>query len=208
MNNGFPTRKTLLLAAVAAEGGLGVVAVALGYLVGWAPLDEIDWTLSAALWGTAAGVSMLALLAACVHVPCWPFSDMLRVVDEQLVPMFRPCGLLDIALISALAGLGEELLFRGLIQAALAGWIGGPTGAWVGLIVASLLFGAAHPLTRSYVVLAAGMGFFLGWLLIVSDNLLTPILAHGVYDFLALVYIAKFRGRRSPRQQRLGEADK
>ena len=80
-----------------------------------------------------------------------------------------------------------------LIQEAAAGWVGGSWGVWVGLAVASVLFGLAHAITVSYVLLAALMGLYLGWLWIATGNLLVPIMAHAGYDFLALVYLVKIR---------------
>ncbi|MFH1266819.1 MAG: CPBP family intramembrane glutamic endopeptidase, partial [Planctomycetota bacterium] len=188
MEEQFPPPRNLVLIAVVFEGGLGVVALALGWLLGYPPLEAVCWTVPAAIWGTAAGLPMLVLLLATARVPVWPFSDLLRVVDELLVPLFRGCRVVDLAVISALAGWGEELLFRGVIQEAVAGWAGGPWGVWVGLAVASVLFGLAHAITVSYFLLAALMGLYLGGLWIASDNLLVPIMAHAVYDFLALVY--------------------
>ncbi|MFC1597814.1 lysostaphin resistance A-like protein, partial [Planctomycetota bacterium] len=62
-----------------------------------------------------------------------------------------------------------------------------------GLAVAAILFGLAHPITPGYVLLAGLMGLYLGWLQITCGNLLVPIMAHAVYDFLALVYLVKIR---------------
>ena len=38
------------------------------------------------------------------------------------------------------------------------------------------------------------MGLLLGGLWIATGNLLVPIVAHAVYDFLALVWLVKFEG--------------
>jgi membrane protease YdiL (CAAX protease family) len=48
-----------------------------------------------------------------------------------------------------------------------------------------------HPITRMYVVLCVLVGLYLGWLWMVTDNLLVPIVAHGAYDFFALVYLVR-----------------
>jgi hypothetical protein len=69
---------------------------------------------------------------------------------------------------------------------------------WIGLAVAALLFGLAHFITPTYAVLAGTMGLYLGWLWIDTGNLLVPITAHAVYDFLALAYLAKIRPGRVP----------
>jgi len=193
MEDQLPAPRNLLLLAVAFEGGLGLLALALGRWLGYPPLDAFSWTFPDALWGAAAGFPMLVLLLASVRLRMWPFSDVLRVVDELVVPLFRSFRVVDLAVISALAGWGEEMLFRGVIQEAVAGWVDGPSGTWVGLAAAALLFGLAHPITPSYILLAGLMGLYLGWLWIASGNLLVPVMAHAVYDFLALVYLVKFR---------------
>ena len=183
--------------AVVFEGGLGLLAMALGWWLGPRPLESIGWTFSAAACGAAASLPMMVVFGACLRVPIRPFLEIVRVVDELLVPMFRHCRVWQLALIAALAGLGEEMLFRGVIQEATAGWIGGPLGIWVGLAVAGVLFGLLHPFTPAYALLAGLMGLYLGWLWLATGNLLVPISAHAVYDFLALVYLVNIRGRKA-----------
>jgi uncharacterized protein len=95
-------------------------------------------------------------------------------------------------LIAALAGVGEELLFRGFLQTKLIDW----TNAPIGLVLASLLFGAAHALSKTYFLLATLIGLFFGWLAVHYHDLVAPIVAHTVYDFVALTYIARTRHRR------------
>jgi membrane protease YdiL (CAAX protease family) len=105
--------------------------------------------------------------------------------------LFHECNWLELALVALLAGVGEELLFRGVVQhAAAERW-----GAGAGLVIASLAFGFAHPLSLTYIVLAATIGFYLGWLWLASGNLLVPIVAHGLYDFIALIYL-RYRASR------------
>ncbi len=199
MEDQLPTRRSLVVLAVAVEGGLVVLALGLGWWLGCPPLRTLRWTLAGASWGAAAGGLMLLLIPATLRLRMWPFSDVLRVVEELLVPMFRDCRLVDLAVIAALAGLGEEMLFRGVIQDAVSGRVGGPYGIWIGLAVASLLFGAAHPFSSGYFVLATLMGLYLGGIWIAFDhNLLVPVTAHAVYDFLALVYLVKVRPESPP----------
>jgi membrane protease YdiL (CAAX protease family) len=88
-------------------------------------------------------------------------------------------------LIALLAGVGEELFFRGLLQPGLAGW----TGAWTALILTSALFGVLHWITPAYAALAGLVGLYLGAFMAVSGNLLVPILVHALYDFFALRYL-------------------
>jgi membrane protease YdiL (CAAX protease family) len=58
-----------------------------------------------------------------------------------------------------------------------------------GLLLASLLFGLLHPLTVMYFVLASLVGVYLGCWQLATDNLLVVIVAHALYDFVALVYL-------------------
>jgi len=194
MDYDFPTPRGFFLLAVLFEGGLGVMAVVLGWALGCRPVGEtIRWTLPAAAWGAAAALPALGLLWFCLKCPLKPFVEIVRVVDELLVPLFRHLRLPELAAISIVAGLGEEMLFRGVIQEAVADRVGREPGVWIGLAVASLLFGLAHPITRTYALLAALIGLYLGWLWIATGNLLVPIATHAVYDFLALVYLVKIR---------------
>ena len=178
--------------AVAIEGGLGVVAVGLGWLIGYPPADAIpQWGAAHFACGVLAAVPMLAGLAVLVRVPWRPFVELRRVIDELVVPLFKEVRLGGLAVIAGLAGLGEEMLFRGVVQRALAGWIGGLAGIWIGLAVTALLFGLGHAITKTYFAVAALMGLYLGGLLLATNNLLVPITAHAVYDFLALVYLVR-----------------
>lgn len=192
-----PPPQNLIVPAVIFEGLLGLAAVGLGGLLGYPPGPLIHWTLPALGWGTLASLPLLVLLGLLVRFPVGPLRRLLRVVDEQLAPLFREATILQLAILALVAGLGEEALFRGVIQEMAADKVGGPAGIWVGLVVASVLFGLAHSITVSYMVMATLMGAYLGWLWIDSGNLLVPIATHAVYDFLALVYLAKMRSRSS-----------
>ena len=177
------------------EGSLAVVALGLGWLVGQRPLETLHLDVRAALLGLAATVPLVALLLVCLKLPWQPLRRIVQIMDELVVPLFRACRLGELAIIAALAGLGEELLFRGVIQAATARVFEGLPGVVFGLCVAAVLFGAAHALTRTYAVLAALIGLYLGIIWLATGNLLVPIVAHGGYDFLVLVYLVRFRGR-------------
>lgn len=184
-----PTRR-LVLATAAFEGGLGLVAVAIGWLLGESPWGHIHWNSSGVWWGVAATLPMLAGLAVCLYVPLSPLLRLKELAQEVIRPLFAGCTLLELAVIAIAAGLGEELLFRGVLQYFLVERF----GTTIGLVVASLAFGLVHPLSTAYVVLAAVIGVYLGWLWLEFDNLLVPIVAHALYDFVALVYLVRGTG--------------
>lgn len=128
----------------------------------------------------AAGFAVMAFIMLRV-LPGWrPVAAMRRLYRDVMMPLFRGCTFAEIAAISVLAGIGEEVLFRGAAQHE------------AGLILTSLVFGALHIGGRSTVALggwAALLGALLGWLAIATGGLLAPIVAHVVYDALALSYI-------------------
>lgn len=111
---------------------------------------------------------------------------------QRIVGLFAESSYSEIALISLLAGLGEEGFFRGVIQCALAGPVG-PTGA---LLIASALFGLGHFVTPAYAFIAGVFGLYLGALLFLTGNLLPAIVVHTLYDFFALVYLVRELRRR------------
>ena len=122
----------------------------------------------------------------------------------MLVPLFRQFSVAEMAIISLLAGLGEEMLFRGVFQAGIARWTSGDgpslaaqadtASAWFAVVVVAILFGLAHGVNFAYAVMAGVIGLYLGWLWMLTDSLIVPITAHAVYDFLALLYVVKIRG--------------
>ncbi len=191
--DGFSPSPHFPLLAGIFEGALAVVALGLGWLVGERPLETLRLDLSGAAIGLAAVVPALVLFWVCLKLRWEPLRHIVRIMDEVVVPLFRPCRLGELAIIAALAGLGEELLFRGVIQAAAARLFDGAAGQTFGLLIAAMLFGLAHAITRTYAVLAALIGLYLGALWLASGNLLVPVVAHAGYDFLVLVYLVRFR---------------
>ena len=71
-------------------------------------------------------------------------------------------------------------------------------GDWMAIVSVAIVFGLLHAVNAAYAVLAALMGLYLGWLWMATGNLAVPIVAHAVYDFLALVYILNRRREDSP----------
>ena len=85
------------------------------------------------------------------------------------------------------------MLFRGVVQTALTEQFGIAPPWAIGM--AAVVFGAMHFVTPAYAVLATVAGAYLGWLYDVSGQLVLPILVHGLYDSLALIYLVR-RARR------------
>ena len=179
---------TLLLWALGFELAIGLAAVGLAW---W-----LDVPLSARLrggareWSLGVGVggAMFLVLLLLVRLPFEPLQRLSQLVRQLVESLFARQPLADLALLSAAAGVGEELLFRGFLQQWLAGHL--PSAAAIAL--ASLAFGLVHPITLSYAVLATAFGAVMGSMTAATGSLLPAIVAHGLYDFLALWYFARW----------------
>ena len=194
---------------VALELGLGLVAVAVAWLLGFDLIVELQgfslpYDLVIGLLAT--GPMLLGLWM--IERSSWPILRRFRqIVRETLVPLFDGSGVMGWAVVSLAAGVGEELLFRGLIQQALdAWWSGSAVGpdenpaagipiCWGSAVAAwftaSFCFGLAHCLTKTYAVLAFLVGGYMGALYWYFDSLWIPIIAHAFYDFVAIAYLVR-----------------
>lgn len=184
--------------ALIVEGGLIAVAFGLGWLIGCPPLATISQPMGlgvtngvAILIGLIATIPLLVFMLVIDRLPLPPLRNLSRIVDERVAPWFMNLSITEAFFIALLAGVGEELLFRGVLQQAPQAW--GWSDPTIGLIAASLIFGVCHWVTRTYAILTVLIGFYLGFLLIITDNLLCPIVTHTAYDFLAILYIQRTR---------------
>lgn len=179
--------------ALGFEGGLAVLALALALIFGLAPWLTIELSAEALGLSVAATAPLVAAVLALMQVQ-WDWVRKLRgIVEDHLLPLFTNAGPVAVLAVAAAAGVGEELLFRGVIQAGLEGLIG-PAAA---LAAASLLFGLAHALTAAYFFLTLLMGLYLGWLYQATGNLLVPMMVHFLYDWIVLAWY--LRGARNTR---------
>ena len=183
---------------IALEGSLIGAAILLGWLLGQPPLARCAWSTAALSWGLVATLPMLAALGLCLAWPDGPWRSLVGLVDDLLIPVFRTWNWGELALAAALAGVGEEMLFRGVIQDAIQQ---ATSSVPTAILMTSLLFGLVHVVTLSYAIFATLVGIYLGWLFVAVGDLTAPIVAHAVYDFIALVYLAKIRQPRGKEEQ-------
>lgn len=199
-------KKTLLFYA----GMLLVAALGVGILERWWPeagvgslfAAPISLDVGAASVATAVLVSLLVVYVgrALESVPAYREMAMWlkRLLNELLGA--KPLDGLDAALLASGSALGEEALFRGLLQPWL-GWLvaarlfGHPDAAsTTGIVLGSLLFGALHaPVVRElrpWTLFAIALGFVFGILFDWSGSLLAPVVAHFTINFLNLRRIA------------------
>lgn len=172
--------RSLVLLAIASEGILVGLALVLAR---WRGISlEIGSLTSGFVVGcVAAGGLVLANFYLLCRAPAiGPIQSIRRLYTETLKPLFGSVGMSAIVVISMAAGLGEELLFRGVLQVE------------VGLVPASVIFGVAHMGgggTLMFGCWAGMMGALLGALVVWTDGLAASIVAHTVYDAAAMIYI-------------------
>jgi hypothetical protein len=125
-----------------------------------------------------------ALLGAGFAAVAWGLFGRIRAlrrIERRLValldmPALRPHHALIFGL---LAGVPEEILFRGALQ---------PT---LGLLVTSLVFGALHAVTLAYFVYAGVAGMLLGALALWRGALWAPVAAHTVVDVIMFALLIR-----------------
>ena len=176
----WPSR--LVMVAVAGEAVLALVALV------WIRARGLPVEVGETARGVGLGVGAAALLAAVNYgvlrfaPPVAPVRALRRLYGETLRPVFATASGFDMVAVSVAAGIGEELLFRGAVQAEF------------GVVVASLLFGLAHVGGRDSLVFGVWvtvMGFGLGGLALLGGGLLAPVVAHVLYDAAAIEYIRR-----------------
>ena len=184
------TRRQMLFLAVGVEAGMGLLALGLGWFFHLPVTEWVRPGVTGIVLGAGGAAILFGILLLCRRFPVGPVGRLMRFVDATVKPLFLKCRPGDLLVIALLAGVGEELLFRGLIQGGLARW----WGEWPALGVASVVFGLAHCMTRAYAVFATVLGFLLGWLVLVTGDLTAAIVAHAGYDFAALLLLTKKGG--------------
>jgi hypothetical protein len=190
---GNPTRDArlpegaLLRAAALVYGAAGAVSLVVlavrdrgavvGRLLGDRPLV-----------GVAAGlaVGLAAVLVSRALVAAWRSA---RAAEDALAELIGPLSGRACLALAAASALGEELLFRGVLQ------------PWLGLWIASILFGAVHVPPRRelrpWPVMAAVMGLALGVLFDGTGGILAPVLAHATVNAVNLRRLSAFARARN-----------
>jgi membrane protease YdiL (CAAX protease family) len=187
---------SLVRLALLAEFGCLALALFLGWL-GWSDhrqpaekLLQVAWL--PVLGWTVVGLGASGLIAgAMVWIPLRSVARWRVFVLEQLAPLFRDLSIAQVAVISASAGIGEEMLFRWSLQGGLQHLWPGTFGSVLALLLASFVFGLAHAVNAVYVWMATIMGAALGGIMLLSGSVVPAILAHAVYDFVAILVLQR-----------------
>jgi membrane protease YdiL (CAAX protease family) len=191
---------TPFLAAAWFELSLGFIAILLGAVIGinprehlprgW-PLAQFDWLWIARSIAIAVPFAFLLLVLVQLigRLPLDPLNRLEQITKNQLRSTLGPSTIPQLIILSLAAGVGEELLFRGLIQNAFLSLYSPTTlaGALPAIICASIAFGFAHPISKSYILVTTLIGLLFGFVYWHYKDLLACVLAHSLYDAALLI---------------------
>lgn len=166
-------------------GGMGIAALLWRMSTPGDSIEHPSLEAAARAWSipAALGVGVLAgLLALSVSELLTRWTPLGRALSDLLAESLGPLSRGDAWLLALASGLAEEMFFRGALQAK------------VGIVWASLAFGAAHFLPRRELVLwsayAVVMGLGLGALYDWTGQLAAPVAAHVVVNAINLPRLA------------------
>jgi hypothetical protein len=162
---------------------MGVTAIILLIIAKvWQQLGSVallPWQFSTNALLTGAALALGITLASSLIYRLWPAYR--QSANFYLELIIKPLIWPDLIWLGLLPGLSEELLFRGVMLPALG-------LDWTALIISSLLFGVLHLSGMEqwpYAVWAMVVGFVLGYSAIVTGNILVPIVAHILTNFVS-----------------------
>ncbi len=131
-----------------------------------------------------SGVAAAVLVIALSH----EFTRHTQVGERlahAMADLLGPLGRGEIAVLALTSGIAEELFFRGALQPR------------VGLVVASLVFGAVHFVPRReflvWTLFSVAAGFLLGGLFEATGNLIAPVVTHVVVNGVNLTLLVRDR---------------
>lgn len=171
------------------EATLTLVAVLLGWLGNVDPFAYLNFDEQALAKGIVLTLPLVLLFFAMQQLRYGPLHEIRVLLLETLGSRLYRRHWTDIVILAAIAGFSEELLFRGALQP----WLENAMGMTAGLLLSNVVFALVHAVTPLYALLAMLMGLYLGFSLDYGGErqLLTPIVVHGFYDFIAFVFILR-----------------
>ncbi len=134
-------------------------------------------------WSLCIGLAFGSLLVVASRITVQRFG-WARRLHLELRPFARGLSSLGIVVLAVLSSVGEELLFRGLLQ------------PWLGLWPQAILFGLLHQMPGPSRWIWAGWAFLvglaLGALFELTGSLLGPLVAHALVNGLNLSFLKRY----------------
>ncbi|MCG3173926.1 MAG: hypothetical protein GMKNLPBB_02138 [Myxococcota bacterium] len=182
-------RKHLPIAATLFYGAALALVVGLSFAFGDGVSVRLDEPLFppglAIVIGVAAGAALAGL--------SWAASRVIPIYHEMVEDLhakLRPVDEVLVLTVSGVAGVAEEIIFRGVFL------------PWLGLLGSTLLFGLAHYPPRGkywvWTAFALAAGLLFGWLFQWTGWLFAPIAAHATVNAVSLLVLAHRDEKKSP----------
>ncbi len=159
---------------------------------------SISFDILAAVAGWLVALCVCGLIVLAVELAIarlWPeFTPPTHTVFQMLDdagtgPLLRALAMLSAGL---LAPVGEELLFRGVLQTSLRRALpprhGSRRHRWLAIFVVAVLFGAMHSATPQHVPALVALGVILGFLYERTGSLTVPVLLHILFNGKSLLW--------------------
>ena len=205
--------RAVFLGGVFLEGILLLVAVILSYLwAGKALLNPIRFDLEGLGTGLAATLPMVAYFAFSLSRfgrNIAAFQRVYKLLHEILSRALIELPGWKIVVLGMSAGIGEECLFRGVLQPVFESWMPEVntilTPQVNAILVTGVIFGLLHALTPAYFIVATLLSIYCGFLVNYTGNLLTPVLAHGLYDVAGFLLLKRMFLQEAPPAGQAGE---
>ena len=172
-----PLNRTQILVVMGVTAFLLLVISKIWQKIGSVELLPVVFDTNALVWGV--GLATGITITSSIIYRLWPAYR--ESADIYLNMVIRPLLWPDLLWLGLLPGLSEELLFRGVMLPALGLNL-------TAVIISSLLFGILHLSGAGqwpYVVWATIVGFALGYIALITGNLLIPIAAHIITNWVS-----------------------
>ena len=171
------------------EASLVIVALLLGWLTDTDPFANLYFSEAALAGGFLETLPLLLIFFAMQQLPYLPLQKIRTLLLETLGARLYRRHWADLLILASIAGFSEEVLFRGFLQP----WLENSWNTTIGLVASNLIFALVHAITPLYALLAMLIGLYLGTALDYQGerNLLTPIVIHALYDFIAFIVILR-----------------
>jgi membrane protease YdiL (CAAX protease family) len=184
------------LAAAASTGWLGIwmaiggAAVALGIAVLLFDRPALTTLLKPSLRLVLLGATAGGLMAAATYVIYPVLARVLPFIATDAARLYAAFRAPSAVLASVALGpviVGEELVWRGVVQASLVRRL----GSWGGVTLAALAYALAHASLGSPLLMAAALCCGLAWgiLRVATASLVPTLVAHLLWDVLVLLWL-------------------
>jgi membrane protease YdiL (CAAX protease family) len=173
--------------ALAALVALAALGIGVRMLRGSGP--ELGLSLRGLLLGVAVAIGVLASDVGLHGLCCLLFGESYRRPHRALAAIYRDQQLVAIAIGALLAGIGEELVFRGLSRSPYY------------LCGGAVVFGLLHHVRRDlwpFTIWAAWEGMLFATALFVTELLAVTMVAHFLHDLMGFL-IFRYLNRVEPR---------